>query len=109
LLGGPQVESNLPLFPGAGQLGGVLKLRFARRRKTEQITVETDQVVVIRRQRVTRAWCDECRDDAEFIPLDEINRVIDAGTIAAVARSLHFGKAPDGSTVVCAKSLVIKP
>lgn len=103
------MESNLPLFLGAGQLGGVLKLRFAKRRKTEQITVETDQVIVIRRRRVTKAWCDECRDDADFIPLEEITSVIDAGITSVVGRSLHLGKAPDGSTVVCSKSLAIKP
>ena len=82
-----------------------MKLRFARRRKTEQITVETDQVIVIRRQRVTRAWCNECHSDADFIPVEEINRVIEAGTVSEVGRSLHFGKARDGSPVVCTKSL----
>lgn len=85
-----------------------MKLRFARRKRTEQITVETDQVVIIRRQRVTRTWCDECRDDADFIPLEEINRLIDRGTSSVVGKNLHFGKALDGSTVVCSKSLVKK-
>ena len=103
------MESNLPLFRGAGQLGGVLKLRFTRKKRTEQITVETDQVVIIRRQRVTRAWCDDCHDHADFIPLEEINRVIDAGTTSVDGRSLHLVKAPDGSTVVCSRSLAIKP
>ena len=102
------MESNLPLFPGAGQLGGVLKLRFARRKKTEQITVETDQIVVIRRKRVTRVWCGECNADADFIPVEEINRVVDAGITSVPGGSLHFGKAPDGSTVVCSNSLVTK-
>jgi len=86
-----------------------LKLRFARTRKTEQITVETDQVVIIRRQRVTRAWCGECHDHADFIPLEEINRVIDAGITSRVGGTLHLAKAADGSTVVCSKSLAIKP
>lgn len=86
-----------------------MKLRFARRKKTEQITVETDQVVVIRRQRVTRAWCGECRDDADFIPFEEINRVIDAGITSVAGRSLHLSKAPNGAIVVCTKSLAIKP
>ena len=89
-------------------MGGVLKLPFARRKKMEQITVETDQVVVIRRQRVTRAWCGECHDDADFIPMEEINRVLDTGTISAIGTSLHLGKAPEGSTVVCSKSLARK-
>ena len=83
-----------------------MKLRFAKRTRTEQITVETDQVIIIRRQRVTRAWCDECRDDADFIPLEDINRAIDTGTGSVGGRRLHFGKAPDGSAVVCSKSLV---
>jgi hypothetical protein len=86
-----------------------LKLRFTRRKKTEQITVETDQVVVFRRQRVTRTWCDGCHGDADFIPVEEITRVIDARITSLVDTSLHFAKAPDGSTVVCTKSLAIKP
>ena len=85
-----------------------MKLRFTRRKKTEQITVETDQVIVIRRQRVTRAWCGECNDDADFILLEEINRIIDTGNISVDGRSLHLSKAPDGSTVVCSNSLVKK-
>lgn len=83
-----------------------MKLRFARRKKTEQITIETDQVIVIRRQRVTRAWCSECHDDADFIPLEEISRVIESGSIPEVGKNLHLGKAPDGSPLVCSKSLV---
>ncbi len=82
-----------------------MKLGFAKIRKTEQI-------LVIRRKRVTRTWCGECQSEADFIPMEEINRLADAGIIPApfVARGLglHPGKSPDGSTVFCANSLVKK-
>ena len=90
-----------------------MKFRFANGKKTEQITVKTDQVAVIRRRRVTKSWCGQCQDNAEFIPLEDINRVIDSGTIpsssAVLGGGFHFGKAADGSVVVCAKLLVKKP
>jgi hypothetical protein len=86
-----------------------MKLRFPRRRKTEQITVETDQILVIRRQKLTRTWCDECQRHTEFIALEEINHALGAGLKAANAGDgLHFGKTLDGSTVVCAESLARK-
>ena len=94
------------------QFGGSLKLGFSKRRKTEQITVETEQIVIIRRHRVTRGWCGECQNDAYFIPLEEINRLVEAGIIpgsfVASGPSLHLGKSRDGSTVFCANSLVKK-
>ena len=87
-----------------------MKLRFVRRKKTEQITVETEQIVVIRSQRVIRRWCEQCQFQTEFISLEQINQVLDgvkAGTAGAAdpVGGLHFGKALDGSTVVCAESL----
>jgi hypothetical protein len=87
-----------------------VKLRFPRRRKTEQITVETDQILVIRRQRVTRTWCDECQRHTEFIPVEEIKGVLGGGLIPANSAlpGLHFAKALNGSTVVCAESLTKK-
>jgi len=88
-----------------------VKWHFAKGKKTEHITVETDQVIVIRRSRVCRSWCDVCQDNAEFIPVEEINRAIADGLIrksSAAIAGLHFSKAPDGSTVVCGNSLVRK-
>lgn len=86
-----------------------MKLRFPRRRKTEQITVETDQVLVFRRQKLIRTWCDECQCHTEFIPVEQVNQALGAGLRAAKAGDgPHIDKTLDGSTMVCAQSLVRK-
>ncbi len=75
-----------------------------------EITIETDQVVVIRRRRVTRSWCTECGVETEFVPVEEVNRLLDdrinRGGVGAIGGSAHFAKARDGSPVICVKSLL---
>jgi hypothetical protein len=90
-------------------LGSVMKLRFPRWKKTERITVETDQILVIRRQKVIRTWCDGCQCHTDFIPVEQVNYALGAGLkVGKPGDGIHFGKALDGSTVVCAQSLARK-
>jgi hypothetical protein len=79
-----------------------MKLRKAR------ITIQTDQVMIVRRQRLVRFWCDECGGEAEFVPLEGLNGLLQEGDQAKsrpVGSSLHLGRMRDGSVVVCIKSL----
>jgi len=53
-----------------------------------EVTVETDQVLIIRRRRSTRGWCRECAREVEIVSLD------DASTIAGInGPMLHDGVA----------------
>ena len=74
-----------------------------------QITIETHRVVVLRRRRLIRFWCSECGAEAEFVPVEDLDRLLDGGGGNVSGRladgTFHFGKAPDGSVVVCVKSL----
>jgi len=78
-------------------------------RKTK-ITIETEQVTVIRRRRVTRPWCSECGGEAEFVPRHEVSTWLDGRPNQAGPRAIgsgpHFARAADGSVVVCVKSLL---
>ena len=57
-------------------------------RKRMEVTVETDQVLIIRRRRSTRGWCRECAREVEIVSLD------DAAAIAGMnGRLLHDGMA----------------
>ena len=54
-----------------------------------EVTFETDQVLIIRRRRLTRGWCRECGREVEIVSLD------DAAAIAGINRPLlHDGIAP---------------
>jgi hypothetical protein len=74
-----------------------------------QITIETHSLVVLRRRRLIRFWCSECGAETEFVPVENLDQLLDSGADKANSRSgkgtLHLGKAPDGSVVVCVKSL----
>lgn len=77
------------------------------RRRTE-ITVETDEVLVVRRARIYRGWCPECGVEVYMIP------VPDAWTI--VGRDRNEGDEPrsrkwhvhgeQDTALVCMKSLM---
>ena len=47
--------------------------------KAAQVTIETEQVVIIRRRRITRSWCSQCGDESEFIPVEAVNQVLGGG------------------------------
>jgi hypothetical protein len=73
-----------------------------------RITIETNQVTVVHRRRITSFWCCECQDQAEFVPMEDINRLIEgraAAGLPVAGQGLHFRKAIDGSVVVCVRSL----
>src|SRR5262249_18017814 len=81
-----------------------------RKRKKTEITVEIDEVFVVRRSRpITLAWCVECNEQVRIVTPDEaaeitgaslraIYRVVDAG-------SAHFTEMPEGLVLVCLNSL----
>jgi len=73
-----------------------------------EVTIETNQVLVITRRQVTRSRCSECGSEAEFVPQAEVNAVLDrAGNrrgVEASSGSPHFTKAADGSPVMRVRS-----
>jgi hypothetical protein len=76
-------------------------------RKRMEVTVETDQVLIIRRRRSTRGWCEECGREMEIVSLE------DAAAIAGisgpllhdeVAQRWHFSDSQE--RWVCLESLL---
>jgi hypothetical protein len=53
-------------------------------RKRMEVTVETDQVLIIRRRRSTRGWCQECGREVEIVSLE------DAAAIAGISGPLLY-------------------
>jgi hypothetical protein len=81
----------------------------AEARKRMEVTVETDQVLIIRRRRSARGWCRECAREVEIVTLEEATAI--AGINSPV---LHDGVAHrwhifDGDEKwVCLESLLTR-
>jgi hypothetical protein len=76
-------------------------------RRTTLITIETDQVLIIRRRHAIRAWCRECGAEADFMPAEQMGRVVnlDSGT----RRPHHVAHSEDGGLLVCLDSWLKLP
>ena len=73
-----------------------------------RITIETEETLVIRHQTTkrVRSWCEQCGQEAEFVPLEDVNRLLGAEKAKALeAGNAHLAKASDGSFVLCVNSL----
>ena len=78
--------------------------------KRTEITIETDQVVIIRRRHSSRAWCRECGCEVDMVGLQE------AGVLAgmpqeamhhqAQARGWHLFEGQTGAELICLQSLL---
>lgn len=77
--------------------------------RTVRVTVENEQIVIIRRRQVTRFWCSQCGDESEFIPVEAVDRLLSGGLSEGnrppPGDAFHLHKIEDGSVVVCIKSL----
>jgi hypothetical protein len=100
----PNVESTLSrIRRWAKGLAG-----FPSASKTE-ITVETDSVLILRRQRVSRGWCAGCERDVDLVSLEdaeEIARTSSQKLPIACAASLHFCDGPSDAPLLCLDSLL---
>ena len=74
------------------------------------ITIETDEVTMIRRRMPAATWCRECACEVEVVGMEE------AGVLAgmteralqncAQSQGWHLSDAGDGTLLVCLKSLL---
>jgi len=62
----------------------------SRRKVVTEITIETNQVLVIKRKQVTRSRCSECVSEADFEPPDKVNVLAD-GTGNRQGIEVSFG------------------
>lgn len=77
--------------------------------KTTEITVETERVLIIRRQRPRRAWCPGCGCEVDMVGLAEAQAL--TGTNHQISRELaesrgwHFDESQDKTLLICLASL----
>ena len=82
-----------------------------KRTKTTEITVETDELFVIkRRDRSSHGWCEACGARVQMVTLAEaasiarVSELVICGQINA--RFLHSTETPDGRVLICLNSLL---
>lgn len=78
--------------------------------KRIEITIQTDQILMIRRRGCSRRWCPECGCDVEVVDLVQAEALTSVGQPklrdCAEAKKWHVLEGPDGATFVCLKSLL---
>ena len=74
-----------------------------------EITVETDRLLIIRRRRLVRAWCQECGGEVEMVSLGEAEALTEVSGQEfcgfAQAHSWHLSENQEGTCFVCLESL----
>jgi len=100
------VASNLSRF---WEPGKATRRAMAGRKKTE-ITIETDQVLVIRRRRSSRAWCRECGSDVDMVGLADVGMLTGISGHAlqdhAEGCGWHVFESGNGTALICLPSLL---
>ena len=100
----PSAGRNLSRFQRwAKSLGTVLTPA-----KRTEITVETSKVLIIRKRRSTRGWCEQCGREVDLIRLEEAEALADVMPLegeCAHADAWHMCEGPDGTPRVCIESV----
>jgi len=75
--------------------------------KKTQITIETDQVLIIRRRQVGKAWCCACEARVDVVRTEQTRGLLQrTKATAEQARAVHFCDDSDGSALICLHSLL---
>ena len=78
--------------------------------KRTEITVESDRILIIRRRRVLRAWCQECGCEVDTVVLGEAEDYSGMSgltlRVCAQAGGWHFSEGQDGTRLICLESLL---
>ena len=78
--------------------------------KRTEITVETDRVLIIRRRRSIRAWCQECGCEVDMVGLVEAQALVGMAGQAlldyAPARGWHVSEGQGKARLFCLESLL---
>lgn len=78
--------------------------------KRIEITIQTEQVVTIRRRGCSRRWCPQCGCDVEVVDLAQAEALSNMAQAKLCDRAegnkWHALEDPDGTILVCLQSLL---
>jgi hypothetical protein len=95
---------------GKGRKSRPEPLGIVMKRRRVQITVETDEVILLRRpDRMITAGCSKCGRPVTMVGLDEAMLIAEAGSREIYRQvesgQLHFLETPGGHLLICTHSL----
>jgi hypothetical protein len=74
--------------------------------KRIEITIQTDQILTIRRSACARLWCGQCGCEVDVVQAEILSgkgRMLDTG---GETKQWHCFEGPDGTPLVCLESLL---
>jgi len=78
--------------------------------KRTEITIETDQILIIRRRRALLVWCQQCGSQVDMVDLGEAEALTGvSGRVlrgCAEAGKWHVQEGQNGGPLVCLESLL---
>jgi|HubBroStandDraft_6_1064221.scaffolds.fasta_scaffold3422047_1 hypothetical protein len=75
--------------------------------KRTEMTIETDRVLIIRRRRVLRAWCQECGREVDMVDPREAEAITGiTGSGLHNCAQWHIAQSQDGAGLICLDSLL---
>lgn len=92
------------------RLSELLHRRGAAAKKLTNITIETHELLVLRRGSLVRSWCPACADEVEMLPAEQA--AVAAGVnLLSVCReveagNLHYTETEGGILLICLSSLL---
>jgi hypothetical protein len=100
------VPSNLSRFRRwAKSLGEAVTVH-----KRTEITIQTDRVLIIRRQRSTPVWCHECGREVEMVEFSQAGALMGQSQAllpnSAKSHGLHVSEDENGSPLICLESVL---
>jgi len=79
-------------------------------KRTTRITIETEQLLVIRRRSSVRAWCEQCAAEVDLVPIEDAAELaqVDVGTIQHLLNGERFHWSQSGGLVRICLNLLLK-
>jgi hypothetical protein len=75
-----------------------------------QITIQTEQILILRRRGCARRWCAECGLDVEVVDLSQAEALTSKAQPrfedGSEVKKWHCVESPDGAALVCLQSLL---
>jgi hypothetical protein len=79
-------------------------------RRGTRITIETERTLIVRQTRSSRAWCQECQREVDFVQLQQRQQLLQSGSWeisdGSPMAKLHVAEQADGSVLICLESLM---
>jgi len=78
--------------------------------KETKITIETESILILRGRSPLLAWCRDCGDEVEMIPLDGVGVISNLASpeveVWMQSEDLHHTVTADGASLICLNSML---